>query len=107
MAPYKVICFIWLVDKNAILTWDKLIRRGMIGPSVCCLYSREAESVNHIFLSCQFESSIWLFSTLTGSVTGLDSISDLWSVNHIGDEVSCRSFLILSAVIVEYLERTK
>ena len=35
--PLKLKCFIWLILKGKILTWDQLQSRGFMGPSRCVL----------------------------------------------------------------------
>ena len=35
--PRKIGCFIWLVFRNKILTWDNLQKRGWSGPGICVL----------------------------------------------------------------------
>ena len=49
MMSKKIGCFIWLVFRNKILTWDNLQKRGWYGPGICALYYNDEESVLHIF----------------------------------------------------------
>jgi hypothetical protein len=45
--------------ENRILTWDNLIKRGMIGPSRCVLCGEREEYVNHLMVECLFTKEIW------------------------------------------------
>ena len=50
--PSKIGCFIWLVLRNKILTWDNLQKRGRSGPGICALCYADEEPVIHIFSHC-------------------------------------------------------
>jgi hypothetical protein len=56
--------FAWLVALGKILTLDNLRKMGVIMVNICCLYKRNGESVDHIFLYCDVASALWnaLFS---------------------------------------------
>ena len=56
--PLKIKIFMWLVEKNSILTRDNLTRRGWHRDKRCnfCL---ENESVNHLFFDCSMARYIW------------------------------------------------
>lgn len=56
--PYKVIMFIWLMLEQKILTWENLIKRGIIGPSRCALCGNSEETVFHLFVECRFTKNI-------------------------------------------------
>ena len=56
--PEKIRCFIWLLIKNKVLTWDQLIKRGSQGPSCCQLCKKEEETAQHLFLECHFTKNI-------------------------------------------------
>jgi hypothetical protein len=55
----KVKLFCWLMIENRILTWDNLIKRGMIGPSRSMLCGEREEFVNHLMVECLFNKEIW------------------------------------------------
>lgn len=49
----KMIYFAWLIYHNKNLTWENLMKRGWIGPSIC-LFCLSAEEDNlHIFFLCR------------------------------------------------------
>lgn len=50
--PYKVVCFSWLLAKEAVLTQKNLIKRKWIPCSRCFLCVKKAETVGHSFLHC-------------------------------------------------------
>jgi len=67
--PLKIICFIWLLDKDRILTWDHLQSRGYYGPSRCVLCKKATEDCGHLFLMCPFVNNIFShFSIFLGSI---------------------------------------
>ena len=56
--PLKIGCFIWLLDRGRILTWDQLQLRGFQGPSRCVLCGLNSEDIQHLFLECSFSMGI-------------------------------------------------
>lgn len=61
--PLKIRVFLWLIEKNVLLTWDNLQRRGWVGPSICTLCGNEEETIKHITLRCDSVRSLWLLCT--------------------------------------------
>jgi len=57
--PHKVSIFVWLLAKEATLTVDNLMSRGMTLCSRCFLCKETAETVNHLFLHCPFTAHLW------------------------------------------------
>ena len=49
--PYKIKIFMWLVENNAIITKDNLIRRHWIGVPAC-YFCHEDETIDHLFFQC-------------------------------------------------------
>jgi hypothetical protein len=45
--------------EQKILTWEILIKRGIIGPSRCALCGEAEETLNHLFVDCNFTKDIW------------------------------------------------
>lgn len=65
--PYKVACFTWLLAKEAVLIQDNLIKRGYQLCSKCYLCGQEAETINHLFLHCNWTTQLWrIFISLRG-----------------------------------------
>eukprot|EP00253_Pinus_taeda_P016878 PITA_16878 len=56
----KVSIFIWLASKNKILTWDRIQKKGFIGPSRCYLCNSEGETRNHLLINCPFAKTLWI-----------------------------------------------
>jgi hypothetical protein len=55
----KINTFLWLVAHKSILTWDNLMKRGFVGPSICPLFLAEAETQNHLLNLCSYNSQVW------------------------------------------------
>lgn len=56
--PYKVKIFLWLVENNAILTKDNLLKRKWTGdPS--CYFCSSPETVGHLLFQCPIAKIIW------------------------------------------------
>ena len=55
----KVALFVWLVARGRILTCENLRRRGIIGPSQCCLCYQAEETMGHLMDDCPFAATIW------------------------------------------------
>lgn len=62
LAPSRVKAFCWLAISGKVSTTDNLRRRGILSDAIsdiCIFCGKEAESVNHLFLHCEFASSVW------------------------------------------------
>ncbi|WMV40307.1 hypothetical protein MTR67_033692 [Solanum verrucosum] len=65
--PYKVSCFIWLLAKEAALTQDNVMKRGITLCSRCFVCGETSETVSHLFLHCKFTQQLWrVFLSLKG-----------------------------------------
>ena len=56
--PYKIKIFMWLVENNAILTKDNLIRRHWVGDPICQFFTTH-ESIDHLFFQCPVAKTTW------------------------------------------------
>jgi hypothetical protein len=56
--PQKINIFFWLLTKNKLNTWDNLLRKGWSGPNICCLCHLDSESIDHLFIKCQFTKQV-------------------------------------------------
>ena len=64
--PPKVKIFVWLMENNAILTKDILIRRGWVADPKCSFYDNN-KSISHPFFECPVTKVIWgIITTCTG-----------------------------------------
>lgn len=59
--PKKVLCFTWLVAREAVLTQDNLIRRGIQLQARCSLCGKDGESASHLFIHCPVTTQLWHF----------------------------------------------
>ncbi|CAN1257445.1 Transposon TX1 uncharacterized 149 kDa protein [Linum perenne] len=57
--PSKVQAFCWMVFHSKIASLDNLQKRGFHLANRCVLCCKDEESVNHLFLRCEFAMSIW------------------------------------------------
>ncbi|KAK6796557.1 hypothetical protein RDI58_004258 [Solanum bulbocastanum] len=57
--PYKVSCFTWLLAKQAVLTQENLMKRGIQLRPRCFLCGEKAETVSHLFLHCRITNQLW------------------------------------------------
>jgi hypothetical protein len=55
----KITLFLWLVSHSSILTWDNLLKRGFVGPSICILCGEAEETMNHLLNTCPYTAQIW------------------------------------------------
>lgn len=108
-APFKVVCFTWLVVWKACLTHDKLQRRCFHLSSRCFLCQQEAETNGHLFLHCPITRQLWqLFAALAQIVWVMpQSTLDLkCSWNNIQGETCHRVVEDCPSLhMVDYLER--
>lgn len=70
-APSRVASFAWEASCGCMLTIAKLMRRGRIMVSWCCLYKRAEETCDHILLRCPIAYSLWALAYGRG-------IASLW-----------------------------
>jgi hypothetical protein len=47
------------LTENKLNTWDNLLRKGWSSPNICCLCHLDSESVDHLFIKCQFTKQVW------------------------------------------------
>ncbi|WMV55749.1 hypothetical protein MTR67_049134 [Solanum verrucosum] len=57
--PYKVTVFTWLVVKEAVLTQENLMKRGIHMCPRCFFCEQQAETINHLFLHCKVVRQLW------------------------------------------------
>lgn len=93
--PFKIKIFLWLVKQNKVLTRDNLSRRGCHGDTTC-LFCNAPESINHLFVTCPFISTIWSWiASHNGFQFNCTSILDLWSIDK---DIHTREPLILEVI---------
>eukprot|EP00253_Pinus_taeda_P033675 PITA_33675 len=55
----KVKLFNWTLLHGKILTAENLRKKGIHGPSICCMCREEEESCSHLFIECPFAKACW------------------------------------------------
>jgi hypothetical protein len=68
--PYKIKIFTWLMENNAILTKDNMIKRKWTGDPTC-LFCTQDENLEHLFFHCNVAKCVW---GTVGVCLGADSI---------------------------------
>eukprot|EP00253_Pinus_taeda_P017343 PITA_17343 len=101
----KVTIFIWLATKNKILTWDRIQKKGFIGPSRCSLCNSDTETRDHLFVSCPFSEKLWLLATRLFKKPGLisEEFNDLifnWNKEPFGCRVIQRAWNLSAPFIL-------
>ena len=56
--PPKIKVFLWLVNKNSILTRDVLLKKGWKGGKEC-VFCGQDESIDHLMFTCSTASLLW------------------------------------------------
>lgn len=77
--PYKIKIFLWLVENEAILTKDNMVKRTWLGdPS--CRFCTESESIQHLFFTCSTAKVIWSIVACSIGANDLpNSLSQYWA----------------------------
>jgi hypothetical protein len=73
--PPKQIHLIWRILNNAIPTKPNLITKGILCDSLCPRCNKATESIDHVFLHCDWVSQLWFCSPLTITTTNIQSQS--------------------------------
>lgn len=78
--PSKYIFFMWLLVKNANLTWASLQKRGWEGPSIYVICKNNGYDGQHLILNYSFSTQAWLKCTLLFTLY-IDMLegSDVWA----------------------------
>ncbi|CAN1743688.1 hypothetical protein LINPERHAP1_LOCUS1881, partial [Linum perenne] len=69
-APSKVSCLLWRIFLNKIATIDNLQKRGFRLANKCVMCNSNLESVDHLFLHCEYFSSVWALLSSSLSLHG-------------------------------------
>jgi hypothetical protein len=76
--PLKVKIFMWLIQENAILTKDNLIKRNWQGDRRC-YFCNSDENIDHLFFDCHLARYIWsLISYVVGADCRPTSFLQFW-----------------------------
>lgn len=78
--PPRIQIFLWLLDKNKLLTRDNLHKRQNV-PDRTCLFCSDPESACHLFFECVVAAELWrVVGELIGSasITNMTVLLDHW-----------------------------
>jgi hypothetical protein len=56
--PYKIKIFLWLIENEAILTKDNMIKRKWVGDPSCQFYEG-LEDISHLLVRCFTTKCVW------------------------------------------------
>ena len=56
--PHRIKVFMWLLENDAVLTKDNLIRRNWLG-SPTCYFCSDNENADHLFFHCPIARVLW------------------------------------------------
>ena len=98
--PLKIKIFMWFLYRKELLTKDNLAKRRWMGCKKC-VFCDENETVDHLFISCEFASKIWRLIHFTFSITPPTSVTNLFGtwLNGIGKDVKARIHIGVSAFL--------
>jgi hypothetical protein len=58
-APPRIVFFLWATALGRILTVKNLRRREFQLINQCCLCEKDEETINHLFVHCEYAADIW------------------------------------------------
>ena len=56
--PHRIKVFMWLLENNAVLTKDNLLKKNWLG-SPTCYFCSSHESIDHLFFLCPIAKVLW------------------------------------------------
>jgi len=107
--PLKVSILAWRLLRDRLPTKSNLLNRGIIqgDGALCVARCGQIESVQHLFIDCNFFGSLWHHVRLWLGFTGVDhnilSSHFIHFTNYLGGRRSCRSFLQLLWLLCVWL----
>jgi hypothetical protein len=76
--PLKIKIWMWLIEHNAILTKDNLLKRNWSG-NMMCTFCSKPESIDHLFFECDTAKYIWsLVAFVLGANHRPTSFGQFW-----------------------------
>ncbi|XP_045797508.1 uncharacterized protein LOC123891638 [Trifolium pratense] len=75
--PPKHSHLLWRALKNALLVKGNLFKRGVRCEPLCPRCSNTTETINHVFLECEWAKQVWFASSLNLNL-GLNQISEFF-----------------------------
>jgi hypothetical protein len=62
--PLKIMVFLWLLHREAILAKDNIVKRNWHGNIMCC-FCDSYETIQHLFFECALAKFIWRVIQIT------------------------------------------
>jgi ribonuclease HI len=96
--PPKQLHLLWRIIHKAIPTKINLLTKGILCDTICPMCNKEPETINHIFLQCEWARLVWFGSPITISTTNIqtNSFSD-WIIYMVNNS-SPKCMQIISAI---------
>jgi hypothetical protein len=57
--PLKIQVFLWLIQNDRLLTKQNMGKRGWLGDQLCSFCHQAIETVDHLFVTCDYFQQIW------------------------------------------------
>ena len=61
--PHKIKCFSWMCINDKVSTWENILKRGCVDPSIFQLCWCESESIAHLLVDTRFGKAVWRIGT--------------------------------------------
>ena len=75
--PLKVKFFMWFLNRKVLLTEDNLAKRNWKGDPHCP-FCGCVETIDHLFLKCQFAKLVWRIVFCTYNIPPLTNVSNMF-----------------------------
>ncbi|CAN1751438.1 hypothetical protein LINPERHAP1_LOCUS4326, partial [Linum perenne] len=70
VVPSKITCLCWKIFYGKLATCDNLQRKGLTLVNRCVLCNSNLETVNHLFLGCEYAHEVWFLLSSKLSIFG-------------------------------------
>jgi ribonuclease HI len=97
--PPKQIHLLWRMWHNAIPVKANLINRGIICDSICPKCNKGPETINHLFLNCDWAKLVWFYSPLTIRTDNTQTLNYREWFHYMINNTSKENMQTISAII--------
>ncbi|KAK2374342.1 Ribonuclease H superfamily protein [Trifolium repens] len=97
--PPKQIHLLWRMWHNVIPVKANLINRGIICDSICPKCNKGPETINHLFLNCDWAKLVWFYSPLTIRTDNTQTLNYRKWFHYMINNTSKENMQTISAII--------